>query len=148
MIITYNVLNQYNNPDELLKFLININIEALEELLIDKELKEWDLLLENFQSSRGELKQLIRYQLDLYYRLLDEKYPTQYLSLIKPKWRNILMETLFILEEEFYAQGKNEAVVELWGRFFILEQDKIFQPKLQLKGLIQNKYNKNNDYKD
>ena len=140
MVITYNILNQYNNPDELLKFLVDINIEALEELLVDKELKEWDLLLENFQSSRNQLKQLIRDQLDLYYRLQKEEHPTEYLEVIKPKWRNILMETLFILEEEFYAQGKNEAVVELWGKFFSLEQDKIFQPKLQLKGLIQNKY--------
>lgn len=141
-VIRINTLHQYTNKEDLLKFLIDINIEALEELLVDKELKEWDLLLENFQSSRRELKQLIRYQLDIYYRLKDEKNPTSYLVHVKPKWRRMLMETLFILEEEFYAQGKNEAVVELWSKFFSLEQDKIFQPNLQLKGLIKNKYTK------
>lgn len=141
-VIRINTLHQYTNKEDLLKFLIDINIEALEELLVDKELKEWDLLLENFQSSRRELKQLIRYQLDIYYRLKGEKNPTSYLVHVKPKWRRMLMETLFILEEEFYAQGKNEAVVELWSKFFSLEQDKIFQPNLQLKGLIQNKYTK------
>lgn len=141
-VITLNTLNQYSNADELLRLIIKINIEALEELLVDKQLKEWDLLLDNFQSSRNELKQLIRDQLDIYYRLEEEKYPTEYLSLIKPKWRNILMETLFILEEEFYAQGKSESIVELWGKFFNLSVDKVFQPKLQLKGLIQNKYTK------
>lgn len=144
-IITLNTLNQYSNADELLRLIIKINIEALEELLVDKQLKEWDLLLDNFQSSRNELKQLIRDQLDIYYRLEEEKHPTEYLSLIKPKWRNILMETLFILEEEFYAQGKSESVVELWGKFFSLSVDKVFQPKLQLKGLIQNKYTKDSE---
>ena len=144
-VITLNTLNQYNNADELLRLIIKINIEALEELLVDNQLKEWDLLLDNFQSSRNELKQLIRDQLDLYYRLKKEKYPTKYLSPIKPKWRNILMETLFILEEEFYAQDKSEPVVELWSKFFSLSVDKVFQPKLQLKGLIQNKYTKDSE---
>ena len=144
-VITLNTLNQYNNADELLRLIIKINIEALEELLVDNQLKEWDLLLDNFQSSRNELKQLIRDQLDLYYRLEEEKYPTKYLSPIKPKWRNILMETLFILEEEFYAQDKSEPVVELWSKFFSLSVDKVFQPKLQLKGLIQNKYTKDSE---
>lgn len=141
-VIHINTLTTYDDPNSLLKLLISINIEALEELLIDKELKEWDLLLKNFQSSRKELKQLIRDQLDIYYRLVEEKYPIRFLSILKPKWRNVLMETLFILEEDFYIQGKSETVVYLWGKFFDLEIDKVFQPKLQLKGLIQNKYTK------
>lgn len=141
-VIHINTLTTYDDPNSLLKLLISINIEALEELLIDKELKEWDLLLKNFQSSRKELKQLIRDQLDIYYRLLNENKPIRFLSILKPKWRNILMETLFILEEDFYIQGKSETVVYLWGKFFDLEIDKVFQPKLQLKGLIQNKYTK------
>ena len=143
MVIQLNTLNQYNGPDELLRLLLNINMEALSELLQDEELKEWDFLLENFQSSRKELKKMIREQWMFYDRMSIEKHPTWYLVHLKPKWRRILMETLYILEEDFYAQGKSEAVVQLWGRFFDLETEKTFAPKLQLKGLIQNRYTKN-----
>lgn len=142
MVIQLNTLNQYNSPDELLRLILNINIEALSELLEDEELKEWDFLLENFQSSRNELKEMIKEQYFIYYRMSKEEHPTWYVVLLKPKWRRILMETLYILEEDFYAQGKSEAVVQLWGRFFDLEIEKTFAPKLQLKGLIQNRYTK------
>lgn len=148
MVIQLNTLTNYNTSDELLRLILNINMEALSELLVDEQLEEWDFLLENFQSSRNELKDMIREQWFFYDKLTGFKHPTHYLVHIKPKWRRILMETLYILEEDFYAQGKSEAVVQLWGKFFDLDIEKTFAPKLQLKGLIQNKYINNYDYQD
>lgn len=143
-ILRINSLINYNNPNSLFRLLVSINIEALEELLEDEQLKEWDLLLENFQSSRTELKHMIKQQIETYKTIINSKNPLfqARLILVNSKWRNILMETLYILEEDFFAEGKVEAVSYLWKIFFEYSENGYFQPDQQLKGLIQNKYRK------
>ena len=143
-ILRINSLINYNDPNSLFRLLVSINIEALEELLEDEQLKEWDLLLENFQSSRTELKQMIKQQIETYKTIINSKNPLVQarLILVNSRWRNILMETLYILEEDFFAEGKVEAVSYLWKIFFEYSENGYFQPDQQLKGLIQNKYRK------
>ena len=147
-VIKLNPLINYSSTKELLNFLLSLNIEVLEELLEDDSLKEWDILLENFGCSREALKESINKRVILYKNIINGSFSKissiEVMKLLSSNWRRLLMETLYIIEEDLYAQGKSRVVVKLWEEYFSVENGELlFEPQRNLDSLIKNNYIKN-----
>lgn len=140
--ININTLRNYDDPNSLFRLLLQINIEALEELVKEeKELKEWGLLLSAYDCTLEELKKQLNLQIERYKSMVKSPYCfDQYFGHIPIRWRRILMNSLYVLEEDFFYQGKNYAVSIIWARFFELDKTHHFEPLHQMKPVIARQF--------
>lgn len=108
--------------------ILDINIQALDNLLESDDLKKWEILMDNYQSSLEEVKKRakqIREDLQMLKTVVKNAKIVPLISLqgMDTKWYNTLKSTLYIMEEDLIMESQ-ESVNELWGDFFYVDEQR------------------------
>ena len=108
--------------------ILDINIQALDNLLESDDLKKWEILMDNYQSSLEEVKKRakqIREDLQMLKTVTKNAKIVPLISLqgMDTKWYNTLKSTLYIMEEDLIMESQ-ESVNELWGDFFYVDEQR------------------------
>ena len=108
--------------------ILDINIQALDNLLESDDLKKWEILMDNYQSSLEEVKKRakqIREDLQMLKTVVKNAKIVPLISLqgMDTKWYNTLKSTLYIMEEDLIIESQ-ESVNELWGDFFYVDEQR------------------------
>lgn len=108
--------------------ILDINIQALDNLLESDDLKKWEILMDNYQSSLEEVKKRakqIREDLQMLKTVAKNAKMVPLISLqgMDTKWYNTLKSTLYIMEEDLIMESQ-ESVNELWGDFFYVDEQR------------------------
>lgn len=120
--------------------ILDINIQAIQKLIEGGDLNQWELLLENHNSSLEEVQKLAKKRLDFYMAVRkDPVIPISSLIKMDTKWFNTLRSTLFMLEEELILRTGSLAVWEMWDIFFKIEEARKFNymTPLQIESLYK-----------
>lgn len=127
-------------PDEeqILNRICSIQIKSYRNIIHGRLQPEEEFLLQQFQASGMDVVQEAKWRLQQYKEL--EKQPL-YMGIMDDQELSTMRHILFHLEEE-YLEIMPWAVHELWGKFFMIEENR--HPEIRLSILSINKPEKKN----
>ena len=129
--------------EDIWKNILEINIQAIYNLLESNDLDKWEFLLNNFQSSIEDVKGLAYNWIDSFRTEQNREYINKtFLRRLPLKWLNTFKTTLYIMEEDL-IQHSSEGVYNLWNIFFEIEEDRNlnYSINLNLKTVYHGKSN-------
>ena len=129
--------------EDIWKNILEINIQAIYNLLESNDLDKWEFLLNNFQSSIEDVKGLAYHWIDSFRTEQNREYISRtFLRKLPIKWLNTFKTTLYIMEEDL-IQHSSEGVYNLWNTFFEIEEDRnlSYSINLNLKTVYHGKSN-------
>lgn len=129
--------------EDIWKNILEINIQAIYNLLESNDLDKWEFLLNNFQSSIEDVKGLAYHWIDSFRTEQNREYISRtFLRKLPIKWLNTFKTTLYIMEEDL-IQHSSEGVYNLWNIFFEIEDDRSlnYSMNLNLKTVYHGKSN-------
>lgn len=129
--------------EDIWKNILEINIQAIYNLLESNDLDKWEFLLNNFQSSIEDVKGLAYNWIDSFRTEQNRGYISRtFLRKLPLRWLNTFKTTLYIMEEDL-IQHSSEGVYNLWNTFFEIEEDRNlnYSINLNLKTVYHGKSN-------
>lgn len=129
--------------EDIWKNILEINIQAIYNLLESNDLDKWEFLLNNFQSSIEDVKGLAYNWIDSFRTEQNREYINKtFLRRLPLRWLNTFKTTLYIMEEDL-IQHSSEGVYNLWNTFFEIEEDRNlnYSINLNLKTVYHGKSN-------
>lgn len=112
------------SAQEIWNRIMDIQIQALESLLEDKDLDKWKIIFPVYGTSLEQVesiaKSYIRQFNELKGNVFNEEYcviETHLVYRLSSRWFNTLMSTLYMMEEDL-METSPEAVFTLWDIFF------------------------------
>lgn len=129
--------------EDIWKNILEINIQAIYNLIESNDLDKWEFLLNNFQSSIEDLKGLAYNWIDSFRTEQNREYISKtFLRRLPLRWLNTFKTTLYIMEEDL-IQHSSEGVYNLWNTFFEIEEDRNlnYSINLNLKTVYHGKSN-------
>ena len=129
--------------EDIWKNILEINIQAIYNLIESNDLDKWEFLLNNFQSSIEDVKGLAYNWIDSFRTEQNREYISKtFLRRLPLRWLNTFKTTLYILEEDL-IQHSSEGVYNLWNTFFEIEEDRNlnYSINLNLKTVYHGKSN-------
>ena len=129
--------------EDIWKNILEINIQAIYNLIESNDLDKWEFLLNNFQSSIEDVKGLAYNWIDSFRTEQNREYISKtFLRRLPLKWLNTFKTTLYIMEEDL-IQHSSEGVYNLWNTFFEIEEDRNlnYSMNLNLKTVYHGKSN-------
>lgn len=108
--------------------ILDINIQALDGLIEEDDLKKWEILMDNYQSSLEEVKKRaleIRDDLICLREVSKNAKIVPLISLqgLETRWYNTLKSTLYMMEGDLILENQ-ESINELWGDFFYVDEQR------------------------
>lgn len=108
--------------------ILDINIQALDGLIEEDDLKKWEILMDNYQSSLEEVKKRaleIRGDLICLREVSKNAKIVPLISLqgMDTRWYNTLKSTLYMMEGDLILENQ-ESINELWGDFFYVDEQR------------------------
>ena len=129
--------------EDIWKNILEINIQAIYNLIESNDLDKWEFLLNNFQSSIEDVKGLAYNWIDSFRTEQNREYINKtFLRRLPLRWLNTFKTTLYIMEEDL-IQHSSEGVYNLWNTFFEIEEDRNlnYSINLNLKTVYHGKSN-------
>lgn len=129
--------------EDIWKNILEINIQAIYNLIESNDLDKWEFLLNNFQSSIEDVKGLAYNWIDSFRTEQNREYINKtFLRRLPLRWLNTFKTTLYIMEEDL-IQHSSEGVYNLWNTFFEIEEDRNlnYSINLNLKTVYHGKFN-------
>lgn len=129
--------------EDIWKNILEINIQAIYNLIESNDLDKWEFLLNNFQSSIEDVKGLAYNWIDSFRTEQNREYISKtFLKRLPLRWLNTFKTTLYIMEEDL-IQHSSEGVYNLWNTFFEIEEDRNlnYSINLNLKTVYHGKSN-------
>lgn len=129
--------------EDIWKNILEINIQAIYNLIESNDLDKWEFLLNNFQSSIEDVKGLAYNWIDSFRTEQNREYISKtFLRRLPLRWLNTFKTTLYIMEEDL-IQHSSEGVYNLWNTFFEIEEDRNlnYSINLNLKTVYHGKSN-------
>ena len=129
--------------EDIWKNILEINIQAIYNLLESNDLDKWEFLLNNFQSSIEDVKDLAYNWINSFRTEQNREYINKtFLRRLPLRWLNTFKTTLYIMEEDL-IQHSSEGVYNLWNTFFEIEEDRNlnYSINLNLKTVYHGKSN-------
>lgn len=129
--------------EDIWKNILEINIQAIYNLLESNDLDKWEFLLNNFQSSIEDVKGLAYNWIYSFRTEQNKGYVSRtFLRKLPLRWLNTFKTTLYIMEEDL-IQHSSEGVYNLWNTFFEIEEDRNlnYSINLNLKTVYHGKSN-------
>lgn len=117
-------LSRELSQEDIYKRVLEINIQALYNLIESNDLKKWEFLLNNFQSSIEDAKSIAYDWIDKFRTEQQREYINKtFLRKLPVKWLNTLKMTLYIMEEDLILHS-SEGVYNLWDTFFSIDESR------------------------
>lgn len=112
------------SPKDIWNQIMDIQIQALESLVEEKDLKKWEIIFPCFGSSLVRAEDIARKYITFFNGLrgdlFDEDFPELEKALVRtmpPRWFSTIMSTLYMMEDDL-MECNAESVHTLWDILF------------------------------
>lgn len=112
------------SPKDIWNQIMDIQIQALESLIEEKDLKKWEIIFPCYGTSlsqaEGIAKEYLNFFKSLRGDLFDNDFHVLECALVRnmpPRWFNTIMSTLYMMEEDL-MECNAESVHTLWDILF------------------------------
>lgn len=112
------------SAQEIWNRIMNIQIQALESLLEDKDLDKWKIIFPSYGTSLEQVESIAKSYIRQFNELKGDVFNDDYCVIenhlvyrLSARWFNTLMSTLYMMEEDL-METSPDAVFILWDIFF------------------------------
>lgn len=112
------------SAQEIWNRIMDIQIQALESLLEDKDLDKWKIIFPSYGTSLEQVESLAREYIESFKRMKGDTFNNRYDDIenmlvngLNQRWFNTIMSTLYMMEEDLIEMS-SDSVFILWDILF------------------------------